>query len=93
MELNMFPYTEDGVNAKEFKTNGGDNDNDDDKDNEIDQPFVISDGNNKYNYALRGIVAHVGATDRGHYYSFIQDRYSYYHNHNYNYNYNNNYNQ
>jgi hypothetical protein len=78
MELNMFPYTEEGISSKEFKRSGVDDDNDSESQegnlNNSHDATEINDNDKKYMYALRGVVAHVGAIDRGHYYSFIQNR-------------------
>jgi len=76
MELNMFPYTEEGIASKELKRSSVvDDDNDGESSHD---PAAVDDSGvtdtKKYMYALRGIVAHVGAIDRGHYYSFIQSR-------------------
>jgi hypothetical protein len=114
MELNMFPYTEEGLLAKEAKKSpiGGDlfemdekreddgsltligsrGQGGDEKDEGGDRedlrgkggegrmgpgsraevPIVHSD--DYYQYSLKGIVAHTGLIDRGHYYSFIKER-------------------
>lgn len=87
MELDMFPYTEEGVASKE-----SDKDSDADQEDPIQQDQEdLRDSLDKtekyqtftkptrkpdsyYQYVLTGIVAHVGAIDRGHYYSFIKDR-------------------
>jgi ubiquitin C-terminal hydrolase len=95
MELNMFPYTEEGLRAKEAKKSptgedlsyemdddgvslGGDREDFRVRYSEgqvgpaVGVPVVHSD--EYYQYSLTGIVAHVGAIDRGHYYSFIKER-------------------
>lgn len=99
MELNMFPYTEEGVLAANNTDDEGEAAPvvlDDEIGKEIEAEDGVEDGveenvfatsekylkfstpirkaDSHYRYVLTGIVAHVGAIDRGHYYSFIKDR-------------------
>eukprot|EP01032_Pedospumella_encystans_P008886 gene8886-10504_t len=85
--LNMFPYTEEGLQAKEDKlrasdpssaTSDGSSDespegNDDATPTTPSTTSATRKAESHYQYALKGIVAHVGAIDRGHYYSFIRN--------------------
>jgi ubiquitin C-terminal hydrolase len=89
-DLNMFPYTEEGVQAKEEKLRAGGavspaasdvSVEDGPEPTEEPRPAPPAEAERKerkadsyYQYSLKGIVAHVGAIDRGHYYSFIKDR-------------------
>jgi ubiquitin C-terminal hydrolase len=73
LDLDMFPYTEEGLAAKEAKLRGGGLGLDDDS---LASPAGLAGGSGArpesyYRYKLKGVVAHVGAIDRGHYYSFI----------------------
>jgi ubiquitin C-terminal hydrolase len=75
-ELNMLPYTEEGIMAKENKMKSGLSEEDiticGQTDSEsIDKAIKPAD---YYQFELKGVVAHVGAIDRGHYYSFIKER-------------------
>jgi len=89
MELNMFPYTEEGIFQASNDTADADLGSDDVGGETGDDGMEESDrftwqyqkfstptrkADNHYRYVLTGIVAHVGAIDRGHYYSFIKDR-------------------
>jgi ubiquitin C-terminal hydrolase len=99
MELNMFPYTEEGVQAKEDKLRaagggsvspvvlgdaapghespelGAEESATTPRVNPVDTaPKKDKRPDSYYRYSLKGIVAHVGAIDRGHYYSFIKDK-------------------
>lgn len=80
MELDMFPYTEEAI-FSEVEENGPSDltninhfpDGDDDKREKytpFSRPTRKPDAH--YQYILTGVVAHVGAIDRGHYYSFIR---------------------
>lgn len=84
-ELDMFPYTEEALAAQSpHKTVVPDASPSDQKEDEAPRTDSSSQNANKrerpqraahyYQYSLQGIVAHVGAIDRGHYYSFIKDR-------------------
>jgi ubiquitin C-terminal hydrolase len=87
MDLNMYPYTEEGIAAKELKlrmrgaagmepetptapaddvTTGPPTEFNSSKTRDPASPY--------YQYALKGVVAHMGAIDSGHYYSFIRDK-------------------
>lgn len=79
MELDMFRFTEEGIfnEAEEVEVAVDDTIVDVDDDNaERYAPFTrpVKKPSQYYKYVLTGIVAHVGAIDRGHYYSFIKDR-------------------
>jgi ubiquitin C-terminal hydrolase len=104
MDLDMFPYTEEGISTKEQRLQGnvpdteaeilnagGEDDNEGyDLDSDVDPNLPPSPSRqravsqtasrnhpaNYYQYHLIGVVAHVGAIDRGHYYSFIKERQS-----------------
>ena len=73
-ELNMFPYTEEGIRAKEMKNRSLTVIENLSIANNLDSMVNSARPPSYYNYKLRGIVAHVGAIDRGHYYSFIKER-------------------
>eukprot|EP01033_Poteriospumella_lacustris_P004799 gene4799-3443_t len=83
-ELDMFPYTEEGIFGDDTTGEEVMQDNDDEEEEETDGkkdkyvPFSkpVRKPESHYQYVLTGIVAHVGAIDRGHYYSFIKDRVS-----------------
>jgi ubiquitin C-terminal hydrolase len=90
-ELNMLPYTEEGIRLTENRRTA----QNDDSENQIDEieqdaePRTESIGESAapapeikipvmreasyYHYRLKGIVAHTGAIDSGHYYSFIRE--------------------
>lgn len=92
-ELDMFPYTEEGISMRELRLQNAashtrpeatsqDNASISNDDSKL-QPSEIDDVKQKsssrrpedyYRYNLVGVVAHVGAIDRGHYYSFIKER-------------------
>lgn len=59
MHLNMFPYTKQGLAAR-------------DRGETAKATAHVTDG--QYNYNLVGIVVHSGSADMGHYYSIIRDR-------------------
>lgn len=59
-KLNMFKYTEEGMRASQCKGGGG--------------ASTAVENDEEYEYVLRGVVVHSGAIDRGHYYSYIQER-------------------
>ena len=70
IELDMYPYTEEAVKAKETKSKGDYELSDQVESSEVSEEKSSS----YYHYYLKGVVAHVGAIDRGHYYSFINER-------------------
>lgn len=93
-ELNMFPYTERGIQQTEerrkARTDTADALEGEDMgivdegspeskiaqhDNEDDDFAKLNGaiGDSQYRYRLKGIVAHTGAIDSGHYYSFIRN--------------------
>lgn len=89
MELNMYPYTEEGLAEKEARMNGGREAASLQGDRENDGVGQDGGGHGAfsdqqspftrhppgyYGYNLVGIVAHSGTLDRGHYYSFIKNR-------------------
>jgi ubiquitin C-terminal hydrolase len=61
-KLDMFPYTEQGLATKELLLAVGG----------FGGPEVPNRPTDEFQYSLKGVVAHVGAIDRGHYYSFIK---------------------
>ena len=74
-DLNMHPYTEEGIRAKELKSRSVVSTDFGSSTNIADlAPSLNERPPSYYNYKLRGVVAHVGAIDRGHYYSFIKER-------------------
>ncbi|RYH19527.1 hypothetical protein EON65_26000 [archaeon] len=84
-ELDMFPYTEEALAShtpqKPAVPDASPNDQKEDEAPRTDnssQNTVKRERDQMpphyYQYSLQGIVAHVGAIDRGHYYSFIKDR-------------------
>lgn len=75
-ELNMLPYTEEGIMAKENKMKSGSSDEDISRNGQIESESIDKaiKPSEYYQYELKGVVAHVGAIDRGHYYSFIKER-------------------
>eukprot|EP00981_Chlorochromonas_danica_P000418 scaffold96_cov167-Ochromonas_danica.AAC.25 len=84
-ELDMFPYTEEGVATREvpqqqpLEPSEGDGDASPKESSVSSAPSSSAKQLEKkpdtyYHYTLKGIVAHVGAIDRGHYYSFVKDR-------------------
>lgn len=82
-ELDMFPYTEEGIFGDDTAGEEAMQDNDDEeeetdgkKDKYVPFSKPVRKPESHYQYVLTGIVAHVGAIDRGHYYSFIKDRVS-----------------
>ena len=60
MELDMEPYTQEGIEARAAKR---------DETDEIKRKYP----EDYYNYKLRGVVVHTGIADSGHYYSLIRD--------------------
>jgi ubiquitin carboxyl-terminal hydrolase 9/24 len=73
--LDLKPYTEEGIAAKEAvaqkaAAKSEEGKDDDKKEDEI--PLTYSD--DYYNYELRGVVVHTGSANGGHYYSFIKER-------------------
>ena len=80
-ELDMFPYTEEGLREDEVRrrsnTHGGDDSDTDVRDDEMDSEVKKNNGEKSrddYRYALKGVVVHTGAIDAGHYYAFIRVR-------------------
>jgi ubiquitin C-terminal hydrolase len=61
MELDMQPYTQEGLRRSDQVKRGED-------------PDVLKFPKEYYQYRLKGVVVHMGTADSGHYYSFIQDR-------------------
>lgn len=59
VELNMEPYTVEGLARREGKEDIGE---------------ALHHPREHYEYVLRGIVVHTGTADSGHYYSFVQER-------------------
>ena len=68
MELDLFPYTKEGIEAKERKERKVDDEKDDSKDATPVQPASY------YQYTLTGVLVHTGTCNSGHYYSFVKDR-------------------
>lgn len=62
-ELDMEPYTQEGLEAIEKR-----------KDPEFTDVIDPIHPPEYYKYKLKGVVVHMGTADSGHYYSFIQDR-------------------
>ena len=74
-DLNMYPYTEEGIRAKELKSRSIVSTDFGSTTNIADlSPSLNEHPQSYYQFKLRGVVAHVGAIDRGHYYSFIKER-------------------
>ena len=81
-ELDMFPYTEEGLQQDEARKRSRTRDEDEGEDkgsNDNKVHTTENDGEeNKppgyYRYTLKGVVVHAGAIDSGHYYSFIRVR-------------------
>jgi ubiquitin carboxyl-terminal hydrolase 9/24 len=68
LTLNMKPYTREGIHEQEQQQKGdGATATDDGKDDE-------QHPDSYYEYELTGVTVHTGSMDRGHYYSFIQER-------------------
>jgi len=63
MEIDMEPYTEEGIERKE-------------RENEetFGQEFKKKYPDDYYQYKLKGVIIHMGTSDSGHYYSLITDR-------------------
>lgn len=81
MDLDMFPFTEEGIAAKEvrsgkqFSERTHIDESEQQHWEEDSSPIEINKHPSSYYiYSLKGVVAHVGAIDRGHYYSFIRDK-------------------
>ena len=66
MELDLFPYTKEGIEARERKAD--DEKDDSSKDATPVQPPPY------YQYTLSGVLVHTGTCNSGHYYSFVKDR-------------------
>ena len=81
-ELDMFPYTEEGLRqdaVRKRSRSRTQEDNEGDKEGDLtteqeeetnDQERLAGD----YRYTLKGVVVHAGAIDSGHYYSFVRVR-------------------
>lgn len=70
-ELNMEPYTQEGLARREKiakKEEKGDDDDEEEVDTGPKYPIEL------YNYRLSGVLVHSGYAEGGHYYSFIKDR-------------------
>lgn len=70
-ELNMEPYTQEGLARREKLAKKEENQGDDEEgevSNEPKYPLEL------YNYRLSGVLVHSGYAEGGHYYSFIKDR-------------------
>ena len=67
MELDLFPYTKEGIEAKERERKVED-EKDEGKDATPVQPASY------YHYTLSGVLVHTGTCNSGHYYSFVKDR-------------------
>lgn len=59
VELNMEPYTVEGLARREGQEDIGE---------------ALHRPKEHYEYVLRGIVIHTGTADSGHYYSYVQER-------------------
>jgi ubiquitin C-terminal hydrolase len=88
VDLNMYPYTEEGIAAKDAKLKSRNPEMESSAEDVMDSVLnphfkrsqLASEVNPRdpsspyYQYVLKGIVAHMGAIDSGHYYSFIKDK-------------------
>lgn len=70
-EINMEPYTQEGLARREKQTNKDKDMDDDNEETQEDQPKYPLD---LYDYRLSGVLVHSGYAEGGHYYSFIKDR-------------------
>jgi len=68
-ELNMEPYTQEGLARREKKQKAAEN-GDDNEETEDKPKYPLE----LYNYKLSGVLVHSGYAEGGHYYSFIKDR-------------------
>lgn len=74
MELDMFPYTQEGLQMKEAAAKKKAEAKE--KDEEIPEEEAAETRKHPqdyYEFRLKGIVVHTGTADSGHYYSFIRD--------------------
>ena len=72
MELDLFPYTKEGIETKEHSTKPPTiDDNSDSKDADTATPVQPA---SYYHYSLSGVLVHTGTCNSGHYYSFVKDR-------------------
>ena len=73
MELDMFPYTQEGLSRKEkaAKKKREALEKGEEAPDEDEEPLKYD--KDYYMFKLKGIVVHTGTADSGHYYSFIKD--------------------
>jgi ubiquitin carboxyl-terminal hydrolase 9/24 len=69
-ELNMEPYTQEGLARREKMAKKEENPNEDDEEGTVEPKYPLD----LYNYKLSGVLVHSGYAEGGHYYSFIKDR-------------------
>ena len=67
MELDLFPYTKEGIEAKERSSK-------DDSSDTKDEATTPVQAAAYYHYSLSGVLVHTGTCNSGHYYSFVKDR-------------------
>ena len=74
MELDLFPYTSEGIEAKERKERKDDEKDDRSSSNSKGGDATPVQPASYYQYTLSGVLVHTGTCNSGHYYSFVKDR-------------------